>query len=370
MKKVSWIVVVLVVSIFSLVLAGCGSTTTTTAPATSATTADDESTTTTSGTETTGAVENTGEKVELTFAYFAPEATFPGQATLWWIDQLKTATDGNVTIKFFPGGTLLTAKNMYDGVLSGVADIGLSCPTYEPGRFPLISINDLPGLYTTGKQASLSIHDVVMANKDMAELNDFHVVAVFSMEPGYIMTIDKFDTLASLKGAEVRTPGGPKILEALGATGVAMPQSEVAQALQTGVVDGVYSSREVLQDFKYAEKCKHILNKPLGQVTFLAVMSKSKWDSLPAYVQAAIDNLSKPYAQKAGEIIDETANSSVEWAISSEGVTVVDLSADEDKKFDEALAPLTASWLADMTAKGVDADAFYKSLQEAAATNK
>ena len=90
------------------------------------------------------------------------------------------------------------------------------------------------------------------------------MVTAFSTEPAYIMSIKEYATLDSLKGAEIRTPGGPKILEALGAVGVGMPQSEVAQALQTGVIKGVMSSREVLKDFKYAEKCKFILEQAPG----------------------------------------------------------------------------------------------------------
>ncbi len=194
---------------------------------------------------------------------------------------------------------MLTAKNTFTGVLQGVADVGLSCAPYEPGRFPLVSINDLAGLYTTSKQASLSITDVILANKDkMNELREFHVVGAFGMDPGYIMTIKKYETLASLKGAEIRTPGGPQTLQALGITEVAMPQSEVAQALQTGVLDGIYTSRDLLLDGKYAEKTKHLLNYPLGSITFLAVMSKAKYDSLPANVQQAIDELVIPFAEK------------------------------------------------------------------------
>lgn len=365
MKKASWIVaVVVVISLFGMVLAGCGGTTTTTAPATTTTGA--ETTTTTAAQTTTTA----GKPIELKMAFFAPEATFPGKASLWWIEEINKATNGQVTIKWFPGGTLLTPKNMYDGVLEGVADIGLSCPTYEPGRFPLLSINDLPGLYLTGKQASLSIYDVTMANKDMAELKDFHVVTIFSMEPGYIMSIKEYNTLASLKGAEIRTPGGPKTLEALGAVGVGMPQSEVAQALQTNVIAGVYSSREVLKDFKYAEKCKYLLNYPLGQVTFLAVMTKAKYDALPDNVKKAIDDLGRPFAQKAGEIIDATAKESVDWAVAEQGVKVVDLPDAEKTAFADALKPLTEKWLADVKAKGLPADEFYKALQDAAAKNK
>ncbi|NLE73855.1 MAG: TRAP transporter substrate-binding protein [Actinobacteria bacterium] len=360
MKKASWLVaVVLVISLVGL-LAGCGETTTTTTAGPTTTAVEGETT-------TTEAEEAPGEPVELKFSFFAPEGTFPGKASLWFIEELEKATNGQVTVKWFPGGTLLTAQNTYDGVVEGVADIGLSCPTYEPGRFPLLSLNDMPRLYTTGTQGSLAVYDVTMANKDIAELKDFHVVTIFSMEPGYIMSIKEYTTLESLKGAEIRSPGGPKTLEALGAISVGMPQSEVAQALQTNVIAGIYTSREALEDFKYAEKCKYVLDYPLGQVTFLAVMTKDKYNSLPDNVKKAIDDLGRPFSEKGGEIIDTTAASGLEWAIAEEGVKVVTLSPEEEKKFDDALAPLRQGWLDDLEGKGLPAEDFFKQLQEAAA---
>lgn len=365
MKKAHWIVALIVVmSLMGMVLAGCGGTTTTTAASTTSGTGE-QSTTTGSETSTT-----VGQPVELSMAFFASDTSFPAKASHWWIDELEKATNGQVKVKFFPGGTLLTSQNMFDGVLQGVADIGVGGATYEPGRFPLISINDLPGLYVTAKQASASIYDVLMANQDIAELKDYHLVTTFTMEPGYLMTIKKYETLESLKGAEIRTPGGPKVLEALGAVGVGMPQSEVAQALQTNVIQGVYSSREVLYDFKYAEKCKYIIDYPLGQVTFLAVMTKDKYNSLPDNVKKAIDDLSKPFSEKAAEIMDTTAVEALEWGIAEQGMEVVKLSDAEKAKFDAALSPLRETWLAEIAAKGLPAEDFYKQLEQAAAKYK
>jgi TRAP-type C4-dicarboxylate transport system substrate-binding protein len=370
MKKRTWLfTAVAMLAVLALVaVAGCGATTTTTtkAPATTATTAGPATTATTAGPATTATT--AAAKITLKYAFFTPATTFPGVQMDWWAAEINKRTNGQVTVQTFPGGTLLTAKNMYDGVLSGVADIGLSFVTYEPGRFPLLSINDLPGLgYTSALQASKSFFDVVWANQNIAELKDFKVITAFSTEPAFIQSLKEYTTLASLKGAEIRTPGGPKILEALGAVGVGMPQSEVAQALQTGVIKGIMTSREVLKDFKYAEKCKFILNKPLGQVSALAVMRKDKYDALPDNVKKMIDQLAPEAATKAGEVLDAAVKASVDWAVSTQGVKVIDISAEEAKKFDDALAPLTATWLKGVADKGLPADDFYKQLQTASA---
>ncbi len=115
MKRVSWAVaIVVVISLFGMVLVGCGGTTTTTkAPETTTTAAGGKPTTTTAEATTTTA----GKPVELKVAFFAPEAAFPGQSHHGSTKELQKATNGQVTVKWFPGGTLLTAQNMYDGVL-------------------------------------------------------------------------------------------------------------------------------------------------------------------------------------------------------------------------------------------------------------
>ena len=72
--------------------------------------------------------------IKLTYAFFAPAGTFPGKQMAHWAKEVEKRTDGLVKVQTFPAGTLLGAREMYDGVLRGVADIGLGSPSYDPGR--------------------------------------------------------------------------------------------------------------------------------------------------------------------------------------------------------------------------------------------
>lgn len=366
MKKGTWALMALaMLAVLVLVaVAGCGGGATTTTPATTAAAGE---TTTTAGTESSSTA---GQKITLKYAFFAGEKSFPGVQMLKWKEEVEKRTNGQVTVQIFPSGTLLTAQNMYDGVLSGVADIGLGAATYEPGRFSLISLNDLPGLYSSGVQGSRAIYDVISQNPDIAELKDYYVVTAFATEPARMMTIKRYDTVDSLKGAEIRTAGGPKVVEALGGVEVAMPMSEVQQSLQTGVIKGVLSSREVLKDFKVAEKTKFILEKPLGQVTFLVLMRKDKYEALPANVKKVFDDLRAEMAEFAGQTMDDTGQAAVDWAVATQGNKVVNLSAEENAKFDAAIQPLTGKQIAQVAAKGLPAEDFFKQLQAAAAKYK
>ena len=65
--------------------------------------------------------------IQLNYANFPPAPTFPCVQMERWKTEVEKRTNGKVSIKTFPGGTLLGAKNMMDGVIVGQADIGCLC---------------------------------------------------------------------------------------------------------------------------------------------------------------------------------------------------------------------------------------------------
>ena len=97
------------------------------------------------------------ETVTLKLAHFFP-ATHPAE-TEWvtgWAEAIKEATDGKVIIESYPGESLLKASDTYNNVIKGVSDIGLSCFSYNKGRFPILEAFEQPGIiYKNSKVASM-----------------------------------------------------------------------------------------------------------------------------------------------------------------------------------------------------------------------
>ena len=83
---------------------------------------------------------------------------------------------------------------------------------------------------------------------------------------------------------KIRCAGGSsRIVAALGATPVAMPQNEAYDALQKGVVDGLVCPIETLKGWKFTEVVKHT-TRNIGSsysLGFFVAMNRQKWDSLP-----------------------------------------------------------------------------------------
>lgn len=304
-------------------------------------------------------------EITLTYAFFAPAGTFPGRQMEHWAEQLSKRTNGRVAVRTFPGGTLLGARDMYDGVRRGVADIGLGSPSYDPGRFPLTAGISLPLGFPNATVASRVLWAITNEFQPR-EFEDFKIIAMFTTEPGYIQSRRPVRNLADLAGMRLRAAGtGVPVLTALGAAAVGMPMPEVPHAVVTGVIDGTMTSREVLRDFRLAEQLKFVTDYPTVVVTFAAVMDRRRWDRLPADVQRVINDLAEEMPVWTGQFHDrQNVGAALEWAKREHRVEIVSLSAAERRLWDARLDPLVARWIDEMRPRGLPAERFIQRARE------
>jgi TRAP-type C4-dicarboxylate transport system substrate-binding protein len=297
-------------------------------------------------------------QIKLSYANFPPAPTFPCVQMERWKAEVEKRTNGKVKVDTYPGSTVLQAKNMFDGVAAGTADIGCSCPSYFPGMFPVVEGVDLPVGWPSATVASVSLLDLVNKYKPK-ELERFKVVTMFTCPPANIMSMKPILSLEDLKGYELRASGtGAKILGLLGAAAVGMPQSDVPEALQKGVIKGNVSSLEVMKDFKYAEYCRNVTaNVNLFVVSFAVVMNQKKWDSLPADVKKVIDDLSEDQAVWTGKYVDDHVKESMAWSEKTYNVKVYKLPPKEISRWYTILKPMTDTYIKDVEGKGLPAKA-------------
>lgn len=304
------------------------------------------------------------ETIELSYAFFAPANTFPAVQMKKWAEELEKRTNGKVKVKLFPGGTLLTAKNMFDGVTNKVADIGLTATSYEPGRFPLLSISDMPSGYPNAEVASKVVYDLLQEYPPDA-LKDFKLITAFATEPSYIQSKKPAGSLAELKGQRLRISGANlPVLEALGAAPVGMGQAEAVEALQTGVIEGNVSSREILKDLKLGEMVKYVVDYPLTITSFVAVMNKDTWNSLPPDVQKVIDELGPEMADFTGKYLDQYVQEVLQWSKDTHGLEVISLSPEEKAAWDQKILLLQDKAVEEGKAKGLPGDEYKMKLYE------
>jgi TRAP-type C4-dicarboxylate transport system substrate-binding protein len=301
--------------------------------------------------------------ITLSYANFPPAPTFPCVQMERWKSEVEKRTNGQVTIKTYPGGTLLGAKEMMDGVIAGQADIGNLCMAYQPGRFIVTNATSLPLGIPDARVGSLVLWDLYQKYQPEA-FGQVKVLTMFTTAPANIMSKTPVRSLDDIQGLDLRASGGAaQILKAWGANQVGMPMSATPEALQKGVVQGLFSSLEVMKDLKFAESCGYVTMTDTVIYPFAVVMNMARWKALPADVQKVMEDLALEQAEWTGNYMDQHVKASMEWSVKEHNVEVIELDADAKAAWDQKLQFITDKWIADAKAKGFPAEAIVADIQ-------
>ncbi|MBN1369954.1 MAG: TRAP transporter substrate-binding protein [Dehalococcoidaceae bacterium] len=309
------------------------------------------------------------EIFEFSYSNFFPSTHLNSALAEEWIEEIETRSEGRIVINYYPGGSLTAAAAIYDGVVQGISDIGMSCFAYTPGRFPVSELVDLPHGYPNGYVATMAANDYY-AEFEPAEMDDVKPLYFHAHGPGVIITTQKkVSTLADLNGLILRATGiGANVVKALGSEGYGASQGETYELMARGVVDGSYTPREVLKGWNQAEVVKYVTNcYEVGNTTMMfVVMNESKWNALPSSLQKIISDVSSEWAEKHGMVWDYYDKAGIDHFLSlGQGREVVELSASEVETWKQiAVEPLIDQYITDKTTLGHDAASYEEYLLE------
>ena len=297
--------------------------------------------------------------IKLTYSNFFPPSHFNGSLGASWAKEIEKRSNGRVKITYFPGGALLKGGGMYDGILKGITDIGMSCFAYTRGRFPAMEALDLPMGYTSGYAATMVANDFYKKFKP-EELSKAEVMYIHAHGPGLLHSKKPVTKLEGMKGLKVRATGlSAKVVKALGGAPVGMPQGGTYEALQKGVVEATFSPMEVLKGWKQGEVIKSTTEcYSVGYTTAMYVMMNMKtWNKLPKDIQKIIEEVNAEWLVKHAAGWDKADQAGREFSLSL-GNKIIPLSKEESARWAGAVAPVFDNYVKTAKGKGLPGDAY------------
>jgi len=303
---------------------------------------------------------------DFTYSTFFPPTHIQTKVPEAWAKEIEKRSKGQIKIKIFTGGSLTPAPQIYDGVVKGISDFGLSVFAYSPGRFPVIAAVDNPFGYPNAFVATRVINELNRKFQPK-ELSDVHVCYLFAHGPGVLHTVSKpVNKLEDVAGLKIRSTGTSQlIVRALGAAPVAMSQGETYDALKKNIVDGTLVPVEALEGFKQAEVLKYTTlnySSAYSQGFFVA-MNLNKWKALPKNLQKIITDVSKEYEDITAKAWGDSDESGRQFCLKL-GHEFIKLSDEESAKFKAAVKPVFADYIKIANEKGVDGEAIFKAVEE------
>ena len=282
-----------------------------------------------------------GQVIKLSYSVFFPPTHIQCQTAEAWADEVESRSNGAVEITVYSGGTLTKAPQVYEGVVNGISDIGMSCYAYTRGRFPLLEALDLPVGYPNGLTATRTANAIIQKYQP-EEIADVHTLYVHAHGPGIIASKKEVKQLEDLQGLKVRATGlSSKIVQNLGAAPIGMSQPETYEALQKGVVDATLCPIETLKGWKQGEVINFVTNsQAIGYTTSMfVVMNKDKWASLPKNIQKIFTEVSQDFIDKHGEAWDQADAEGLAF-VNELGKTIIPLPDTEASRWKQAVQPL------------------------------
>jgi TRAP-type C4-dicarboxylate transport system substrate-binding protein len=275
-----------------------------------------------------------------------------------WGKDLEKRTNGKVKVNYYPAGTLVPAPQSYDAVTKGISDVGNHVLGYTVGRFPLTEVLDLPLGYPNNTVPT-KLANAFYAKFKPKEFDDVKVLWFHAQAPGIVHTKTKaINKLDDLKGMKMRTYGSnAKLMSLLGGTPVAMPMTDVYDALSRGVAEGLMCAYEATEGFRFGDQLKFTTENYATSYSavFAIVMNKDKWNSLPPDIQKIIDTMSPEYIEKYAAMWDDIEKSGKAYLV-KRGNKIITLSKEEEAKWVEKAQPIFDDYVKKMKEKNLPGD--------------
>ncbi|MCG6534794.1 MAG: TRAP transporter substrate-binding protein [Syntrophales bacterium LBB04] len=283
--------------------------------------------------------------ITLSYNSMWPAAYGQAKPVLEFAKVIEERTNGRVKINVFHANALTPPVEIYEGVVTGISDIGQACFAYNPGRFPLMYVLDVPGFYQNAIVNALVSNDIYKKYQPK-EMADVHVLYIHNHEAGMISTKKPVKKLEDLKGLRLRAVGGSaKIVKALGAIPVGIPAGESYDALKKGVVDGGVTSPNMLQGWKYGEVTDYTVYSPATGYTtgFYVIMNLKKWNSLPPDIQKIFTDVSAGFPERNGTVWGEMEDAGYKFAKERKH-QFTQLSPEEEARWVSAVKPVVEEY--------------------------
>jgi len=284
------------------------------------------------------------QEVRLKIATMAPDGTIWMKGMHKAADEVEERTDGRVSFRFYPGGTMGTDSAVLRKIRIGQLQGGVVLAGSLADIDPDLEIYSLPLLFRSNGEV-----DYVRERMDeilIAGLEQKGFVAFGFTETGftYLMSAKPTRTFEDLKGRKAwmmqDDPVSFAIVEAAGLSPVPLPISDVLTGLQTGLIDTVAAPPVGAIALQWFTKAKYLTDLPITYVCGTTVVGARAFNQIGAEDQRTV----REVMGRANRTLNETSRSDNEEALKAlaeQGVVFVDPTEETFSKWEEIAAAAT-----------------------------
>jgi len=303
--------------------------------------------------------------VDLKVSIWLPPAHPLVPATKAWADDIARESGGTIKTAIFPSEQLGKAFDHYDMARDGIADVTYVNPGYQPGRFPLIAVGQIPFTFADADKGTIAL-DTWYRKHAAQEMKDTHFCFAFIHDPGAYHGKKKVVAPEDIKGMKIRPAQSTigQMVTMLGGTNVQASAPEARDVLERGVADGIFFPWGSMFLFGLDKVTKYSMDVPLYSTVFTYSMNKAKYDSMsPAQKKIIDSHCTTEWAVKVSKPWNDFEAAGRAKMKALAGHETYSLTPEQVKAWKTATEPLRKQWADAVTKTGADPAALDKEFQ-------
>jgi C4-dicarboxylate-binding protein DctP len=268
-----------------------------------------------------------------------------GKASEKFKELAEKYTNGKAKVEVYANSSLYKDKEELEALqLGAVQLLAPSTSKFGPLGFTEFDALDLPFIFAN-EAAFKKFGKSDLSKQMFAKLETKGVKGLAYWDNGFhVMGANKqIRNVKDFQGLKLRIQGS-KVLDATTKAWGAIPQvmafSEVYQALQTGVVDGLENVPSNFWTQKFFEVVKYIAVSHHGHLSYAVVANKKFWDGLPADVRPGLEKAMAETSDYFDSIAKQENDEALEAIKKTGKVQVYPLTPEDRKSWVQAVLPV------------------------------
>jgi TRAP-type C4-dicarboxylate transport system substrate-binding protein len=230
--------------------------------------------------------------LDLKIATLAPDGTLWMKELRKGAEEITRRTDGRVRLKFYPGGSMGSDRNVLRKIRAGQLHGGLLTAGALTEIEPDAQLYNLPFLFRSYDELD---HVRMRMDKIISRGIENHGFVTFGFTDGgfaYLMSSIPARRVEDLKGQKVWIPEGDNIsrtmFETLGISPIPLPLTDVLTGLQTGLITTLGSSTTGAIALQWYTKIKYVTDTPVMYLYGAVALDKKVFSRLSMPDQAVV----------------------------------------------------------------------------------
>lgn len=261
-------------------------------------------------------------------------------------DDVREATDGELSITVHSGGSLIKHPEIKNSVRRGLVPIGELIMSRLANEDPLFEVDSVPYLASNYEEA----WELWQASRDVLasrfERQRLKLLFAVPWPPQGVYTRFPVETGGELKGVKMRAynKSSEQLAELLGAVPTQVEVPDIPTAFGTGRVDAMITSPSTGANTRAWDYLSHFNHAQLWLPKNMVIVNARTFESLPEPVQQAIETAAAE-AEKRGWAASKAETDDKIEIMRSNGIVVSEPSERLVKRLQEVGATMEQEWL-------------------------